>query len=60
MSQLSYELVPWPAVMPWGLFNSGLEEADFRHRYRARLHFRGLLGFLWVGWRAVPRGWLER
>jgi hypothetical protein len=24
------------------------------------LRKRGLLGFLWVGWRAVPRGWLER
>jgi uncharacterized protein (DUF488 family) len=31
-------LVEWPAVYPYGLFNAGLEEADFTRRYRARLY----------------------
>jgi len=36
---VSFELVAWEAVMPWGL----LEERDpevFRRRYRHRLHLR--------------------
>jgi hypothetical protein len=36
----SYEIVAWPAVMPWGLFGAGLDPEDFRRAYRRRLHQR--------------------
>ncbi len=36
---ISYEVEPWPAVMPWGLLD--VTDPDvFRRKYRARLHRR--------------------
>jgi hypothetical protein len=36
----NFDVVAWPVVMPWGLVNAGLDQADFTRKYRARLHRR--------------------
>jgi len=35
-----FEVVPWPAVMPWGMVGKYSDRGEFRRAYRARLHRR--------------------
>lgn len=37
---MSFEVVSWPAVMPWGLVGKFEDRAEFRRAYRRRLHQR--------------------
>jgi hypothetical protein len=37
---VGFDVIAWPAVMPWGLFGRDLEPEEFRRAYRRRLHQR--------------------